>query len=778
MYATTGTYNQGYPSKALAKLVSLQELWLDGPTNMSFDVEFRTLTKLHTVRISGDKVLPPWRSLEFCETNISSHTFLNLEQVTNLSVLNCGVKYIDNIAFLPLTKLKYLDFSGNIDLGIEGFFQSASNLSETLESLILENIENVRFMKCGLTLEKRFAEPLKRLKNLKHLSLAYNKIKDIQYEAFTSLENVKTIDVSRNEFDLGLYILYARDVRNLKKLDLSFNKFDHPLDMWRRMSKKRFLQSKYNDFVAGLDHHVLYPNTKAKIDKQFKAKPNSDYTNVCPVDEYFIPLCTITGFLPRCMEDIDISYSKMSRPVLEMCVDPQNELKTLTAAGSLIYCFDGPVHGLEKLENVDLSQNFARNISSVFFDGSPNLKRINLNGNLFHDSLRRAGPRLFYNTRSLEYLDLSLNRLENLPSNLFKYLDNLKVLNISDNTLTDFQFKLSHMKKLKTIDMSRNHISTLEKGIREAITTIATSQPNDGTRVQVNLTNNYVKCTCENRDFLQWVNSHFGSCVRLLVNISECYMQEGWSGKVVINSAHDLQNLLYKLERHCESYTWVIVTGSVVLVIFLMIVVGIVVHKFKWKITYWYYVTSRRITTRAGYSSIDDDAESTLKYRFHVYIASTTENTGFSLSLGDKLRARNYKVFHPQTDIIPGQNMYSFIANAIHISRVVLFVISEGCEEDNGWQIAMHMAHEESLQRDRKISLGVFIDRMPEFSWSLDILEMLRRCSLEFPSNGDEQEIAAFYHELADKIEGLDDTPIVHSLDIRPRDLHSINSDS
>ena len=786
MYATTGTYIREYPLKTLLKLSNLEELWLDGITNITFDVEFGNATKLQTLKIAGDKIFPPWRSVEFCETpNITSQSFSNLVHLKSLSVTKCGVKHIDKDAFEKLTHLKHLDLSGNTHLGIEEISKAAWELSEQLESLELNDIRDVRFTECGLKITKEHTEPLKRLKSLKYLSLAGNALNSIESDAFKALESIEVIDVSRNEFELGLYIFFAHQLTNVTKVNVSFNFFNDDIGVWASLSQ--------NTNSQAVD---MEPNSA--VSETNVAKKKSRHIHVCPKGDYFIPGCTVTGFLPPNVEEVDLSYSRIGNPIYEICFDSNNNLKTLHLQGSLLFCFDGPVHGLEKLETIHLNKNLAWQISEVFFDGSPNLKHINLNENLLYEALLQVGSRLFLKTPLVEILEMSLNQIEDLPSDMFKHLGNLVRLNLSNNTLKTFEFDMSHMHKLTTIDISFNHIDTINENTRNDLYSIAKTRKGNGTRMEINLTHNNIICSCHNAEFLKWVNNHFGSCSFLYVNITECYfLTDGTTKKRVFRSPADLQKEIDFLDRYCASYTAVIVVGVVILFIFLMIVVGVIVHRFRWKIVYWYYVSSRHkrsAKSRAGYENIDDINEKLSRYKYHVYIVAAQEDTAIADSMFDYLRRKNYKVYFPY-DKHTGQPYVGPIAKAVHASRTVLFVVSEGCEHDGEWSVARHLTNEEEESRKRGISVAVLKDRMPESGWSFAVKQMLRKkCSLDYPtqnagnmgthasdegeqaSDENNQALEAFYHELIDKIEGLDDTPLTHTLDIEPGQRNAANN--
>ncbi|XP_052779012.1 toll-like receptor 4 [Mya arenaria] len=796
MYATTGTYNRGkgYPEMAIWKLRnSLEELWLDGMTDISFGPVFQEMSKLNTVRISGDMVLPPWRYLEFCETNITNKSFENLIYVTHLSVLKCGVKDIAADAFVNMTHLVYLDLSENFELGLDGLTKAASSLNKKMETIIMNHVENGQFLSCGTTITSKIVTPFQNLRNLKYLSLQYNAVNNVEKEVFQLLPSVEEINISRNEFELGFYIFYVYFMKNLKKLDVSFNFFNDDIGIWSSLSPKKHVRTTgrlHNPRMTTTEAHASSRNNLAYLsstaaEHDFFAdmqvhmnnyRHHVPVPNTCPTPEYFIPRCSVTGFLPPKIEEIDISYSKIGYPIFELCFDPNNKLKTISAACSLLFCWEGPTHGLEKVENIDLSLNFATQVNVHFFDGFPNLKRLNLHGNLLFNPIQKNGSRLFANNTHLKDLDISFNRIESLEPDLLQHQKDLEVFNMSFNIFTSFGLNISHLKHLRMLDMSNNHIWTLPQSVRNALKNISETSSSGRNRMHVNMTNNHIKCTCENLDFLKWVLEHMGSCPTLYVNISECnFFHNDNMTKEVINSKNDLEEKIIYLDKQCKSYLDVIIVSTILLIIVIVIVVGVLVHRFRWKISYWYYVTSRKIVKRAGYTSIDSIAEEVNKFRYHVYVASNADtNTFVSETLEPHLTRDGYKLFLPDY-IVPGQNKYSLIANAIHISRAALFVITKRCESEDEWKIALHMAQEESLRRGKPMFFGLFLQSTPDSGWSKDTLEIKRRCYLDFPERGGSQEMIAFWRELIDIIEKIDDTPIAVNQSLFNRNTSSNN---
>ncbi|XP_052821136.1 leucine-rich repeat and fibronectin type-III domain-containing protein 2-like isoform X2 [Mya arenaria] len=182
MYQTTGTFNEGkgYAEKAIAKLTNLEELWLDGLPNATFGEVFRNLTTLKTLKISGEKVEPPWLFNEFCMIGvIGKNSLSNLINVKRLTISNCGLKEIHSDAFSSFTqRLELLDLSYNTELGIRNVTTSLNSLKSGLDELIIDNLVNTYSLSCDLKLTEEMAENLADL-NLTKISIRLNKIKSI-----------------------------------------------------------------------------------------------------------------------------------------------------------------------------------------------------------------------------------------------------------------------------------------------------------------------------------------------------------------------------------------------------------------------------------------------------------------------------------------------------------------------------------------------------------------------------------------------------------------------
>ena len=77
--------------------------------------------------------------------------------------------------------------------------------------------------------------------------------------------------------------------------------------------------------------------------------------------------------------------------------------------------------------------------------------------------IKELSPDIKY-LSNLEYLDLSNNRLTNLPKEI-GYLKNLKILRLSNNNLKYIPFSIKRLKNLECLDLSHNPILRIPREI-------------------------------------------------------------------------------------------------------------------------------------------------------------------------------------------------------------------------------------------------------------------------------------------------------------------------
>lgn len=793
MYGTTGTYNKshGYPDKQLSKLKHLRELWIDGLIDMEFGPGFRNMTSLKILRLAGDFIDPSWRSHEFCSTNLMDGMLDNLVSITHLYIRKCGVKEINRNVFEKLANLEYLDLSGNNKLDMTQVFDSFCSLSNKTTTLILNNIVSNYRNTCGTVITEKMVKCLK-YKSIRELQLIHNQIRYIKTKALHSLpKTLQIVKASKNEFYLGLYMFDVSYLTNLTSLDISYQFFTDETSIWH-MEKRGIekpleardgnvdgiypksnrisdlnMESKdknvthnsykagevnngrlqegreFQSFVERLITSISYEVTDQHIVQQSKNKTGR---LVCPQgsNDTYIPPGTVIANIPPNMEFIDISHSKHANPIFEMYFNESNTLRRIKASNSLLYCWEGPVHGLNRLETLDLSVNICNKVSDHFFQNLFSLKNLNISynflcGYIAHD----LHGQILSDLTALESLDISFNRLSSIPKLFLRSQSKLKRLQLRGNLLEDFTVDTNHMTQLQLIDLSNNRFNWLSESTCNDLGRIALiTRENTNRSLTINLKKNRIHCSCKNLEFVKWVYDHFRSNTSLVVKISYCEYYENGTN-IYFKSRERLGHMVAHLERNCRSYFAIIAVVIVALVLTVNIILGVLVHRSRWKILYWYYVVlskNRKKENRNDYEALESS-----EYLYDVFVASTEDKKDFVIDqLRPKLKEMELKAFIAVYDINSNQNLFKVIGKSIHASKVVLFVFTGERSSDRYIKIAVHMWQCEILNRRRPKALVIFLEQMTGTD-NENLREVCCQTFIDYP--GDSDAAVAFWND-------------------------------
>lgn len=733
IHGTTGTYQTGeYPDEALSKLPRLETLWLDGRQGAVFGPAFRNLTALTTIRISGDKIIPPWRSGEFCNLhNISADTVKNLIHVKNLQVLNCGVTIIGTEAFKGMTNLQHLNLSSNTNLKLSNIFKALGSVNDNIETLVLNSVEDATHMDCGVIITKDMAEYLKN-KRIKTLYLENNKIISFQRRVFEVLPStLEHVHINRNKLHVGMYVFHAFNLKGLKSIDFSYNYFNREFSIYGGNSviRNREHTSTKGEIVATAHgNSEAYGQPPTEVEQRYLYhRPTK-----CPdPSSVIIPPGVITIYLPPKLETIIFSYSKMAIAIYEIFASSNNSIRIIHARKCLFMCWQGPVHGIPLLEELDLSFNDCTFVNEVFFSKFPNLRKLDISQNLLFISIANvSNGRLFQNNNKLQTLNMALNHIRYIPFDFFKHTSQLQEVILSNNEIRQLNFSIAHMRELRTLDLRHNRIVSIAPRMVGEFEKITKSQRK--VKLTIDLENNTIDCSCIGLLFFRLALDIRGSD-QLLLKINVCRTD---SGIYEIKSIEDLETLVFMLERQCPSYRNIIVFSIIVIVVFCNITIGTIVYKHRWKILYWYYV--RRNTNSSK-------TNSETSFRYHVFLAYVEEARPYAVeTVGERIKSLrpNFKIFLQLEDSVPGQDNVGYIGNTIHASSVAVFIVSKDCWKNSEWNVAMRMAHEESLHRGDFMFVGITLD-FDKFESEIPeaVAEIKRRRQLlYYPGNEDSAE--------------------------------------
>ncbi|KAH3746471.1 hypothetical protein DPMN_180879 [Dreissena polymorpha] len=738
MYGTTNVSHstEGYPNKLWSNVPTLEEIWIDGLPFAVFGEEFKRMPNLKTIRITGDLIDPPRRAYDYCNiVHINNEMLKNLEHVSNLSIVHCNVHSISDLAFDGVKNLSVLDLSCNLELGFVNASMGFGHLNSGLKMLVLNNINRQYYV----IINESFAKSLQNI-SLTHLYIEGNNIFQFHENAFINLPiSLKKLYAGNNRFDMDNYLIYLNNLTNLELLDLSLNKLT-------------FYDNNANhDLTDTCLSHLTERPKKLKSRISTHKRTNAAFIISGCLNQVQVE---IPAALPPKLETLDVHSSNMGLAVYGY-MPKNNSLKTVYASNALLNSWPNRLPDSISLAHLDLSSNLCSDVHQDLLKGLPFLEFLDLSGNYLSLVMTKYGD-LFENNTQLKHLDISKNELTELNNTLFKNQINMTFLNLSQNKLKSFSIYADNLTKLQVINLSQNCFLTLTDF--KQILHVIRNHFEKRNETVVDLRNNDFLCSCD-ADDVAFMNS-----VAEDVRSHRYLLQFTCNQNEEVKNTSDFESFKHTFDKKCRTLMdsiVLIVVGVVFVLIFLIITVATLVFKFRWKIKYWFYVRNSKRRMRNGYTVIPNCND--WAYKYHVYLAYSYEVQEFIIgTVLTKLSELGYKVFS-QEDIIPGLNLCSVIGNAIHVSRCVLFVVSSGCEDSNEWSIAVHMANEEAIKRRKHITLALLYGHCVEGIPGAEQL-IHQDYFIDFPLNGSEHEVTAFWADFEKKLISIDNTALETSM--------------
>ncbi|KAK3612021.1 hypothetical protein CHS0354_021696 [Potamilus streckersoni] len=647
-----------YPDEALGQVKSLQTLFLDGLVNSTFGPGFRNLVNLNTVIFSGEK------KVGYCGIEaISSEMFKNVPYLKSLIIRECRVEHIEEQAFSPLSQLHLLDLSGNKKLGIDGAalgFQGLKNTS--IRVLKLNNI--YPDFSIGVRIKRKYVEMLRNL-SITEMEFSGNKIEIVDGESFDDMPvNLTKLNISMNRFLMGDYLLHASSLKSLTTCDASYQFFS-PVNTAN--FKKRDISS-------------LQDTTKLTMLK---------WTN-------------LTIQIPENLKAANFSHSKLAFPVLSFRIG-KNSLEYLDASYSILYNWTGPVVGFDSLTYLDLSNNHCSELSFQFFDYLPRLVTLLVSNNLLGIAISRdVDGRIFQNLNTLQYLDLSNNRIISLNENIFRGLVSIQILNISHNLLDTFLVNIGHMKNLRVLDLSQNMLQVVRYPVRIALENIASVTTE---KVYVNISYNQLRCMCSTSYFMAWIRDTKTN----VVGMTSCILTNGT--KAAFNYRNDIIRYINYMDKECMSKLGLILGTTISISLAIVIVIVGIVYRYRWKLRYLYYMTMNRTK---GYQPIGNfDTDNDFVYDAFVSFADEDREFVRDFMLKKLEHERGMRLCVSFRDFVPGREIASNIIEAIHNSRKTVMVLTESFLLSKWCVYEFQMAYQESIHSGRDAFIVILYEDIP-----------------------------------------------------------------
>lgn len=684
-------------------LKNIKGLYIDLCSNCMFGSGFANLTNLVTLSLSG-------HSINACNaTTVPNNTFVGVPGLKHLWLAKCNIKSIEANAFGPLENLSLLDLSYNEELTFAGMNTALYGLKNSSNLKILKVNRIQSLYGHGKKLQVSHIENLKTLRGLETLHMDLNKIevfeKGIFYPNYQLPRTLKNLTMCGNRLTYGKYCNYIHNSTNITFLDISRQHLNYdPL-----------LNTHYGP--ENVDITEYYPS---EIVDETVSRDNSN----CSCDDDGV-IC-VPPYLRIVRWRKSFIYYRFDE---DITICGANNLIHLDLSFNLITRWNSSIKGLGNLTHLDLSENYCSEASPCFFDSFHSLLNLNISGNLLRKSFDPAAnsersARMFGQLKNLTKLDMSHNNIKRLSEKLFENVTNLQYLNISRNVLSDWKSSMENIQCLKLLDLSENKLNDLPVDL----TTYLDSLINHSCNVTLILHSNPLECTCNTSLFLKWLSE-----TKVHVKLTEADVCSVNGMKMKLTSDEDLKNIMRILEKECYNNEWLIASACSVGAFVLSIVVCLMVYRNRWKLRYIYYSRHRRHIHKGFEHLFEQDA-------FISYAKSNSSfinNCMIPFLEGQ----HDLKLWIADRNSIPGTSLAENITHSIYSSRKSVLLIDAEYLKDAWCDYEMNMALMESIQAKRKLIILVLMENIPKENLPLHVLRVFdSECSVEYPRNSEEMD--------------------------------------
>nr|XP_012217885.1 PREDICTED: protein toll-like isoform X1 [Linepithema humile]XP_012217886.1 PREDICTED: protein toll-like isoform X1 [Linepithema humile] len=438
---------------------------------------------------------------------LEKHHLNGLQNLKKLFIYNYNIHHVNKDLLANLQKLQILHITNtNLESLAVEFFDFTPELNWLyLRNNSLRRIESTTFDK---------------LTNLIHLDLRKNYLTEFPAGIFDKLVALRHLDVSMNDLSSLPENIFAK-LENLNNLFLEGNNF------------------------TNLPKDLLQNNTKLA-----RVYLNDNQRNLTLLDEFFSNLTKVKHLelmnnglitLPKdlfwgssSLEEIVLSNNYLQSLPVEIFRD-LSYLEILELDSNYLEALpDNIFKNTKKLKKLNLSNNRITTISKNLFDNLFQLEQLNMERN----HLRTISDYNFYDLRNLKIVNLSHNYLTlSKWSHAFDiWIDNdIEKLYLVNNSISEILYDWIKMKKLQTLDLSYNNISTIKTEdllfsshnvlvnlTHNKIQNILLHDAEDITKIRtktdrsirVLVENNPLNCDCDVYDFLRYYEEEMSNVRR------------------------------------------------------------------------------------------------------------------------------------------------------------------------------------------------------------------------------------------------------------------------
>ncbi|XP_062612109.1 toll-like receptor 4 [Saccostrea cucullata] len=597
---------------------------------------------------------------------------------------------------------------------------------------------------------------------LKQLHLDSNRIEMIEHTAIRYLpKTIKFVSVSDNKFTFGKYVEDVFYLENMQKINISAEHSSHPVHEMDTCNESSNDPVPYcastnnpnleitlgNLHVNSKDHNMITKfkgrrsseilNSSSSHVMPRKIEDQSKYYKEDPfifhiVDRnkgFFFPV-------PKALQVIYGNSSNLRFPISELYFS-NNNITHFYLQDNSFYSWDGPVHNLNSIKVLNLSNNFCSYVSENFFQYAESLTELYLGNNILGFSLASDMKGLiFRNLRKLEILDLKENRISTLPKTVFQNLVNLKYLDLSKNFLKAWEINTSHIKIVYSIDLSNNEITCLSDGDMKAFDRLGSTK---------NLTMNFLKnsfmCTCRTINFMKWMEKRNKTMKINFLQFDNYNCTEDAEHESKVLKFDKIKSHILNLQRECRSYTAIIFVTTGTLVCFLFILCTGLTYRYRWKLRYFYYMTKSRYHQ---YKSLR--GENLPLNQYDAFVSYADEDRSFVLRMIKELEEEEgIKLCIHQRDFVPGFDIAENIITAVNKSRKTIILLSPNFIKSSWCMYELHIAKMEEIysRNDENVIFLILYETLPLKDIPLTLMDLInQKTYIEFPNGDHDQEFS------------------------------------
>lgn len=569
-----------YPTWIFGELANLRTLTIDGLPNVTFDGNFSLLAGLKSLSVYGGL------------NAVTNETLIGLGgcpiEYLNITTEDGSLTRLEPLSFAALHRLKTLDLGFNRGLGFKAASDSFYGLQFTnITELVLSRI--IADDSVANEFIKEYYTYLNLSRNIKKFLVDKNNIVSVEMGLATNLPNLEHFDISYNRIsNVETLILDVAATKRIRFVDSSHQ-------------SKRYIRKRKDVTAEEEEEKREDPGNRTsercptppllpcqipwpfgKIDSFVRDGGGGGALGATPLSDHG-PWCLPLS--PR-LETLNLSSSLNVdlQTLPQMIILGGHHLRNFVYQNNGVRVFAGPVIITRPNQSVPVTFDFSGNgmtcLAADFLKYSVQLGfRMGcfiLNSNNLGDQLEReTDGDVFRWYRNLTELHLAQNNIRILPKNVFVQLPELRVLNLSGNSLGQIQFRFDHLRNLRVLDLSGNLLTNLDDDVLEQLYRLHLTS-----NLSVNLFGNPIQCSCDSVSFLHFIQDKRP----MFADVADysCLYREHF-----VKFDRLRVYLLNDLDYRCSSQLLLIVVAVVFVVSILIVAVSILLYRHRWDVRFF-----------------------------------------------------------------------------------------------------------------------------------------------------------------------------------------------